>query len=149
MAIKIKAKQQLMSVGPKAGSYLFVMTAELYSRLEEDKVIEEASVRSGIPRGTLNAAWGAIGDVIKAWATEGHSVAVPGLGSMRFVVNAEAVEKVEEVNSSLITTRKVIFTPSADIKDELHRTAVQITCYDKDGNVIKRVTSEDAAGEAA
>ena len=37
----------------------------------------------------------------------------------------------------------MIFTPNVDIKDELQRTAIQITCYDKDGNVIKKVTSGD------
>ena len=31
---------------------------------------------SGIAKGAINAAWDAIGEVIKAWATEGHSVAV-------------------------------------------------------------------------
>ena len=41
------------------------------------------ALRSGIPKGAINAAWDAIGEVIKAWATEGHSVAVPGLGTMR------------------------------------------------------------------
>ena len=31
------------------------------------------------------------GEVIKAWATEGHSVALPGLGTMRFGLSAKSV----------------------------------------------------------
>ena len=62
---------------------------------------------------------------------------------MRFGVRAKSVETVTEVASGLITARRVIFTPNVDIKDELQRTAIQITCYDKDGNVIKKVTSGD------
>ena len=81
--------------------------------------------------------------VVKAWATEGHSVAVPGLGTMRFGLQAGAVTKVEDVSAGLITTRKVIFTPSTNIKQELKDTSVNITCYDKDGNVIKQVSSSD------
>ena len=119
------------------------MSAEIYSTLKEDKVVSEAAIRSGISRGSINAAWEAIGDVIRAWATEGHSVAVPGLGTMRFGVQATAVENVEDVSTSLIKTRKVIFTPNTDIKDELKNTSINITCYDKDGNVIKQVTSTD------
>jgi len=106
-------------------------------------VLAEAAMRSGISQGTINAAWAAIGEVIKAWATEGHSVAVPGLGTMRFGVRATSVADVGEVSSSLITSRRVIFTPSTDIKDELANTSINITCYDRDGNVIKQVASDD------
>jgi hypothetical protein len=53
------------------------------------------------------------------------------------------VEKVEDVKSSLITARRIIFTPAVDLKDELANTAVQITCYDRTGKEVKRVTSTD------
>ena len=43
----------------------------------------------------------------------------------------------------LITTRRIIFTPSVDVKDELKNTSIQITCIDEEGNVLKRVTSGD------
>ena len=143
MAIKLKAKEQKQYVGKYAGTYRYVMTTELYNKLTERKVLAEAAMRSGISQGTINAAWAAIGEVIKAWATEGHSVAVPGLGTMRFGVRATSVADVSEVSSSLITSRRVIFTPSTDIKDELASTSINITCYDRDGNIVKRVTSTD------
>ena len=130
-------------VGPKAGQYAYQMAAETYSSLAETKVIEEASLRSGIQKGALQAAFSAIGDVIKAWATEGHSVPVPGLGTMRFSVNANSVADVNMVASSLITTRKIVFTPSTDVKKALKDASVSITCYDRNGNVVKRVTSGD------
>ena len=143
MGIKVKARQTKLTVGPSKGEYRFIMQAEIYSTLKHDKVISEASIRSGIPKGSINAAWEAIGDVIRAWTTEGHSVALPGLGTMRFGLQAEAVSKVEDVGAGLISTRKVIFTPSTDIKQELKNTSVSITCYDKDGKIIKQVTSSD------
>ena len=102
-------------------------------------------VRSGIAKGALKGAWDAIGEVTKAWVTEGHSVSIPGLGTLRFGMNAQAVEDVNEVAKSLIRTRKVVFTPSVDIKRELADTKIAITCYDKDGNIVKRVTSTDDA----
>ena len=101
------------------------------------------SLRSGISKGAINAAWDAIGEVIKAWATEGHAVAIPGLGSMRFGLRASSVADVNKVGSDLITTRRVIFVPNVDIKDELKRTSINITCYDRNGEVVKRVTSSD------
>ena len=144
MSIKVIAKQMLMKVGTMAGTYRFVLQAQLYNKLAEAKVIKEASMRSGIPQGTINASWAAIGEVIKAWATEGHSVAIPGLGTMRFGVRASSVADVSDVSTGLIKTRKVIFTPNMDIKDELKSTSINITCYDKDGNLVKQVTSDDA-----
>ena len=143
MAINLKAKETLIQVGELKGKYRFVLGTELYSKLSESKVIKEAALRSGVSRGVMQACWDAAGEVIKAWATEGHSVAIPGLGTMRFGVRAKSVETVTEVASGLITARRVIFTPNVDIKDELQRTAIQITCYDKDGIVIKKVTSGD------
>ena len=67
----------------------------------------------------MKACWDAAGEVIKAWATEGHSVALPGLGNMRFGLRSKAVENVNDVNN----------------------TSIQITCYDKEGNIVRRVTS--------
>ena len=133
----------MLNVGQYKGQYRYMLQAQLYNSLTQAKVITEAALRSGIQRGAINAAWDAIGEVIKAWATEGHSVAVPGLGTMRFSVRAQSVENVEDVSTKLIRTRKVIFTPNTEIKAELANTGINITCYDKDGNLVKQVASKD------
>ena len=143
MAIKVKAVERQLKVGKDAGKYRFMLQAEIYNTLTAQKVISEAAVRSGIPEGALSAAWDAIGQVVKVWATEGHSIAIPGLGRMRFGVRATTVEDVNKVSNGLITTRRVIFSPSTEIKDELLNTSINITCYDRDGKIIKRVTSTD------
>ena len=126
------------------GVWRYVMQPELYIALSQAKVIKEAALRSGVSQGVMKACWDAAGEVIKAWATEGHSVALPGLGTMRFGLRAKSVAKVEDVKTSLISTRRIIFTPTQDLKDELADTAIQITCYDRNGEIVKRVTSADA-----
>ena len=143
MSIKVKAVERNVSFDKNVEKWAYVMQAELYSKLSQSKVIQEAAMRSGISTGSINAAWDAIGEVIKAWATEGHSVAIPGLGSMRFGLRATSVSDVNRVGSGLITSRRVIFTPNVDIKEELARTSVSITCYDRNGNIVKRITSTD------
>ena len=143
MALKVKAKEQYQNIGKYAGKYRYVMMPELYTALTQDKVIKEAALRSGVSKGVMQACWDAAGEVIKAWATEGHSVALPGLGTMRFGLRAKSVEKVEEVKAGLISSRRIIFTPDTDLKEELAKTAVQITCYDREGKEVKRVTSTD------
>ena len=143
MALKVKAKEKLQKIGKYADSYRYVRMPELYSTLTQDKVIKEAALRSGVSQGVMQACWDAAGEVIKAWATEGHSVALPGLGTMRFGLRAKSCETVNEVKTSLIKSRRIIFTPDVDLKDELHNTSIQITCYDRNGEVVKRVTSSD------
>ena len=144
MALRVKAKEKLLKFSKQSeGSWRYVMVPDLYSSLAQDKVIREAALRSGVSQGVMQACWDAAGQVIKAWATEGHSVALPGLGTMRFGLSATAVENVNDVKSGLIKTRRIIFTPSTDLKDELKNTAIIITCYDRNGNEVKRVTSSD------
>ena len=146
MAMKVKAVERLVKFEKEAaGKYRYVMQPELYTSLAQEKVIKEASLRSGISKGAMQACWDAAGEVIKAWATEGHSVALPGLGTMRFGLRAKAVENVNDVKTKLIKTRRIIFTPSVDLKDELANTSIQITCYDRNGEIVKRVTTD--AGE--
>ena len=142
MSIKINARETNLKVGKTPG-YYYVMTPELYIALTRDKVIKEAALRSGVSRGVMQACWDAAGEVIKAWATEGHSVAIPGLGTMRFTVRSKAVANVNDVKTSLIKSRRIVFTPSTDLKEELASTSIQITCYDRNGEIVKRVTSSD------
>ena len=146
MALKVKAVEKLLKFNKDEndpGVYRYVMAPELYTSLNQKKVIKEAALRSGVSQGVMQACWDAAGEVIKAWATEGHSVAIPGLGTMRFGLRAKAVEDVNDVKSKLIKTRRIIFTPDVDLKEELASTAIQITCYDRNGKEVKRVTSTD------
>ena len=143
MAIKVIAQRRVLKIGKNPGVKKFVMRPDLYIPVQEKKVFAEASTHSGINAGVIKAAWDAAGEVIRTWATEGHSVPLPGLGTMRFGVRSKAVEELDDVKTSLITTRCIVFTPSVDVKDELKNTSIQITCLDEDGNVLKRVTSSD------
>ncbi len=143
MAIKVIAQRREVKLGKNPGMK-FVMRPDLYIPIQEKKVFAEAATHSGISAGVIKAAWDAAGEVLKTWATEGHSIPLPGLGTMRFGVRSKAVEKLEDVKTNLITVRRIIFTPNVDLKDELKNTSIQITCLDEEGNVLKRVTSGDS-----
>ena len=146
MALKVKAVEKNIKFTKNEndpGVWRYVMSPELHIALNQAKVIREAALRSGVSQGVMKACWDAAGEVIKAWATEGHSVALPGLGTMRFGLRAKSVEDVNKVKTSLITARRIIFTPAVDLKDELANTSIQITCYDRNGDIVRRVTSAD------
>ena len=148
--MKVKAVERLLKFTKDEndpGVYRYVMKPEMYSSLSQTKVIREAALRSGVSQGVMKACWDAAGEVIKAWATEGHAVALPGLGTMRFGLRSKAVEKVEDVKTGLIKSRRIIFTPSVSLKDELAATSIIISCYDRNGNEVKRVTSDSGEVE--
>ena len=129
MALKVKAKEKLQKIGKYADSYRYVMMPELYSTLTQDKVIKEAALRSGVNQGVMQACWDAAGEVIKAWATEGHSVALPGLGTMRFGLRAKSCENVNEVKTSvrvIMPRSLVIVTFPGSRKTVLASTPVNI-----------------------
>ena len=144
MGIKVKAIERNIAFDKsKEAHYAYVMQSELYGQLGQEKVIEQAALNAGMPKPAMRAAVNAYGEVVKTWATEGHSIPIPGLGTMRFGVRSKSVDNVADVKATLITSRHVIFTPSTDIKKELAETPVSITCYDRNGKVVKTVTSED------
>ena len=143
MAIKVIAQLREVKIGKNPGKK-FVMRPDLYVPIAEKKVFQEAATHSGISAGVIKAAWDAAGEVIRTWATEGHSIPLPGLGTMCFGVRSKAVANLEDVKANLISVRRIIFTPNVDVKDELKNTSIQITCLDEDGNVLKRVTSGDS-----
>ena len=118
MAIKVIAQLRELKIGKNPGKK-FVMRPDLYSAIAEKKVFQEAATHSGISSGVIKAAWDAAGEVIRTWATEGHSVPLPGLGTMRFGVRSKAVDNLDDVKTGLITTRRIIFTPNVEVKDEL------------------------------
>ena len=145
MAIKVRANERLLKFSKEGeGEYRYCLAASIYNTLSANKVIKEAALRSGLAKGVIQASWEAIGDVVEDWATEGHSVAIPGLGHMRFGLRSTSVSDVTKVSTDLITSRRVIFTPSVDIKQELANTSINITCYDRNGKIVKQVTSTDS-----
>ena len=60
---------------------------------------------------------------------------------MRFGLSAGTVSNVNDVKTGLIKTRRIVFTPNTGLKQELKDTAIQITCYDRNGDIVRRVTS--------
>ena len=133
--MKVKAVEKLLKFTKDEndpGVYRYVMSPEMYSSLSQKKVIKEAALRSGVSQGVMQACWDAAGEVIKAWATEGHSVALPGLGTMRFGLRSKSVEDVNKVKSGLITSRRIIFTPDSDLKQVVNtnKALVHVDCFE-------------------
>lgn len=136
--LRIKSTQQAIKVGEHKGEDMFVMKVEHYNTMDAEKIIDYAAEVSRIPRGVLRASWEAIGQVVSAWALEGHIVEIPGLGNIRAEVRAKAQKEANDVSSYDVFRRKLLLTPTKAIKDQLNATILDITCFDKEGNEVKK-----------
>lgn len=84
MSIKFKAQKRNISFQKGVDKYAYVQLADLFSKLSQTKIINEASLRSGISkgginkggisRGAINVACDAPGEVFKAWTTSVEDV---------------------------------------------------------------------------
>jgi len=141
MSIRVKALERRINFDSEENSkdeYRYVLRPILYNKLDQSKVIEEASLRSGVPVAAIRASWSAIGEIITSWMTEGHPILIPGLGTMRIGIRSTSVEDVNDVSSDLIKSCRVIFTPCVEIKKALKKMEYDIICVDRNGKVVKR-----------
>jgi predicted histone-like DNA-binding protein len=87
------------------------------------KAIERSSTVSGAD---IRAVLYAMVDVMKDELADGNIVRLGELGSLRVSFSSEGKPAANEVNASVITGAKVIFTPGKDIK-----TMLEIVEYQK------------------
>lgn len=143
--LNIKSTQQTIKVGEHKGEDMFVMKVDHYNTMDAKQIVKYASETSCISKSMIMASWEAISQVISTWVMEGHIVEIPGLGNIRAEVRAKAQKDAKDVSVDDVFRRKLLLTPTKEIKDKLNSTTLDITCYDKNGQIVKR--SENAEEE--
>ena len=145
MAIRVRGLRRKLNVGNK--NYAYTLYPDNYGMLNKSKMIEEAALRSGMSKGVMQACWDAAGEVIKAWITEGHSVPIPGLGSMRIDLRARSAAELKDVNTELILRRRILFTPSIEIKRKINEMGVYISeVRDENGVLVYPLPNKPCGG---
>ena len=143
MSLNLTSKQTAIKLGPHRGEEMYATKVEHYSTVGDEKIVRYASGTCGILKASLRQAWEALGSVITAWVLEGHIVEIPGLGNIRAEVRSKAQSIAEDVTESDILLRKLLLTPTREIKDALNANPVRITCCDNEGDKVKREKSDD------
>lgn len=140
--LKIKSTQQPIKVGEHQGENMYVMKVEHYNTMSANEIIDFACETYGVPKGSLRAAWEAIGEVISRWALEGHIVEIPGLGNIRAEVRAKAQKDAQDVSGDDVVRRKLMLTPKKSLKDALNSATLDITCYDMNGEEVRHTVEK-------
>lgn len=88
------------------------------------KSIEQISVdvagSSSLSRGDIQNVILSLVDQIPKYLTDGQSVELGELGTLRIGFSSEGVEKESDFNTSKISDLKIYFTPSTRLKDALN-----------------------------
>lgn len=138
MAIRVKAKESLQKIGKYKGTYRYVMRVDNYAKVDDKSILTEAAAHSGLSKGQVRAAWESITEIIGIYVTQGLTVSLPGLGTMRMGISAKSTEQAKDVKDKLITRRRIIFTPDVEIKQKVYGASISIGVYDRNGNEIVR-----------
>lgn len=139
MAIRIKAKQRLMKVGPNAGKKVWKLTPDIGNKIVFDKLCKRAAERNNLSATIIKAAIGAVAESIKDYLVIGDSVELGELGTLRLSMRAKTSENLADVNVNNIERRRLVFTPSKEIKEFINAEPVEIVYFDEKGKKVRRV----------
>lgn len=143
MTMNVKAIERQISVGDKRGNYAYVMSPEHQKHMDEKSIFHKAALNTNMNIAAIRTAWLVCSEIIREEVIKGHTVALPGLGSIRLGMKANIVDDIADINSSLIKTKKIIFNPTSKFKNDLESSPINITCYNRNGKIIKKINSEN------
>lgn len=85
----------------------------------------------------MGASFVAIATQIEELLLNGHSIELSGLGTMRMSVSCKAVENYDDVSSTNVHTRRILFTPCVALKSKMNMV-----------NIVTDKEEAEAAGTA-
>lgn len=132
--IKLVTRYQKLAAQEKNA---YVSRHRIFSKIPSAEVVQHASRASGIPEAIMGASFVAIATQIEELLLNGHSIELSGLGTMRMSVSCKAVENYDDVSSTNVHTRRILFTPCVALKSKMNMV-----------NIVTDKEESEAAGTA-
>ena len=122
----IKAKQQFFKPGE---SQMYFTKSITYSKIGFDLLIKHIAADSGMSEGACEGAVRSIVKQIEEMVLSGHTIYVKQLGTFKLSFSAKAPLTSDEAGAKQIWRRRLLYYPSASIKDEIDNT--ELVCLTK------------------
>lgn len=103
----------------------YVTRAANYSMITPDEVLDFAEKNSGMTRETLSGAMAVVVRTFETFLMNGHSVQLPELGTFRFSISCKAVDNAEDISTTNVRSRKIIFTPSKRVRNAMRQVSLE------------------------
>ena len=127
--IVLKAQKQKVGLTKKLA---YVTRAVRYSTIDKDQLVEHASADTGVNEAQLVAGHKALMQEIRQLVLNGHSVQLGDMGTLQFSIRCKTVENKEDLSTDLVKARRIVFHPSARLRDELKRVKFETVVADDD-----------------
>ncbi|MBQ9640471.1 MAG: HU family DNA-binding protein [Bacteroidaceae bacterium] len=116
--IRLSSKKKKIGYSKKVA---YVTTAKRYNTIHADELIQLCAKDCGLTDAQIAVGCRAYTQEVRQLLFNGHSVQIGNLGTFRIGFRAKAVENAEDVSTDLIRRRRVIFTPSPELREELNK----------------------------
>ena len=122
----IKVKEQFFKPGE---SQMYFTKSVTYSKIGFDQLIEHIAKDSGMSEGACEGAVRSIIKQVEEMCLNGHTIVVKDLGTFKVSFSAKAPLTSDEAGAKQIWRRRLLYYPSASIKDEIENT--ELVCLTK------------------
>lgn len=102
----------------KAKTQKYVASAVRSGTIEFNKLVEQISLRSGLPKATCKVVVETMAESACTWLLEGHGVSLGNLGYLKPAITCRSSEVEGEER---IVRKRVLFLPSKDFKEQVER----------------------------
>ncbi|MBQ9666224.1 MAG: hypothetical protein IJV33_07120 [Bacteroidaceae bacterium] len=85
--------------------------------IDNDDIVAYASQAANVPADNVNLALQALLDAITYFVINGHTVQIPGLGSIGTITNVKVAQTLEEANADTIRKTHIQFYPTDQVRE--------------------------------
>ena len=122
----IKAKQQFFKPGE---SQMYFTKSVTYTKIGFDQLVKHVAYDSGMSEGACEGAIRSIIKPVEEMGLNGRTIVVKVLGTFKVSFSAKAPLTSDEAGAKQIWRRRILYYPSASIKDEIENT--ELVCLTK------------------
>lgn len=79
-----------------------------------------------MPKAMMRASFDAIMLQVKELLLNGHGIQLGDLGTFRFSIKCKSVDNAEDISVNNVKRRRIIFTPSSDMRNAIKRVKMEI-----------------------
>lgn len=112
MSLRVKTERRSFGFD-KTKTEKYVATAQRGATVEFTKVVEQVSLRCGLPKATCRAVIDTMVEAASTWMLEGHGVSIGEMGYLKPAITCKASET---KGGEKITRKRVLFLPSKSFK---------------------------------
>ena len=118
----------------------YVASAVRSGTISFNKLVEQISLRSGLPKATCKVVVETMSESVCTWLLEGHGVSLGNLGYLKPAITCHSSE-IE--GTEKIVRKRVLFLPSKDFKDQVEKMSLdRITTTSTDADEVEETEDQ-------